>query len=245
MTGKAVRLHKYLAQCQVASRRRSEELIIGGQVFVNGRRITELGTSIDPVKDKVRVGRREIRPAALGIILLHKPKGVVSTMSDPEGRPTVAMYLSSHYRGYFPVGRLDFDSSGLVVMTNDGEMAQRLLHPRYGFERIYELEILGRISDGEIGQLSRGVKLEDGLVRAQADIFAGDARCTSLRIVVKEGRNRIVRRLIERFGCKVLKLKRIAHGPFRLGRLRNGQIRKLTEKEYRAVRNKVMRQGQG
>ncbi|RIL09028.1 MAG: hypothetical protein DCC75_07505 [Proteobacteria bacterium] len=162
---KLLRLQKFMAQCGVASRRKCEELIAGGKVAVNGKVQTKLGTSIDPRRDRVSVSGKPVRPVERGVLLLHKPIKVVSTMHDPEGRPTVAHYLSKHYRSYFPVGRLDFDSSGLVVMTNDGDLAERMLHPRYGSERVYIVEAQGSVPRRILETLSQGVKLEDGVVK--------------------------------------------------------------------------------
>lgn len=236
-----MRLQKYLSECGVASRRHSEELITEGKVEVNNKVVTELGTKIDPFHDQVRVSRRIIKPPPRGIILLNKPRGVVSTLSDPEGRPTVADYMTKHYRSYYPVGRLDWDSTGLMIMTNDGEMAERLMHPRYGFERTYHVRVEGIASEVVLQKMEAGVRLEDGIIKARAKFLSRDQDSCWLEITVSEGRNRIVRRLMDKLRHPVMKLQRVSYGPFKLGNLQVGSIRKLTEKEYRFYRERVMR----
>lgn len=236
-----IRLQKFLSECGVASRRHSEELITDGRVEVNNKVVTQLGTKIDPQHDQVRVNRRIIKPPPRGIILLHKPRGVVSTLSDPEGRPTVAHFLTKHYLSYFPVGRLDWDSTGLMIMTNDGEMAERLMHPRYGFDRTYRVRVEGIVSETALQKMEQGVRLEDGMVRAQGRFISRDEDSCWLEITIAEGRNRVVRRLMDKLRHPVMKLQRVSYGPFKLGNLQPGAIRKLTEKEYRFYREKVMR----
>lgn len=235
-----VRLQKFLAECGVGSRRKMEQFIIEGRVRINGKVVTELGRKVDPDVDKVEVNRRTVHAARKGIMLLNKPRGVVSTLSDPEGRRTVADYLTKHYTSYFPVGRLDWDSTGLMVLTNDGEVAERLMHPRYGFERVYEARLEGSVPMETLNKLERGVKLSDGLVKASAAILRSDANTTWVEVKIKEGRNRVVRRVFEKLGYPVMKLKRTVYGPFKLGRLQVGQIRVLTEKEYALLRRKVL-----
>ena len=207
----------------------------------NNQVVTKLGTKIDPHHDQIRVNRRIIKPPPRGIILLNKPRGVVSTLSDPEGRPTVAHYMTKHYLSYFPVGRLDFDSTGLIIMTNDGEMAERLMHPRYGFDRTYHVRVEGVVSETVPRKMEEGVRLEDGMMRAQGRILSSDKDSSWLEVTVSEGRNRIVRRLMDKLRHPVVKLQRVAYGPFKLGSLPPGSIRKLTEKEYGFYREKVMR----
>lgn len=236
-----IRLQKFLSECGVASRRHAEELILEGKVEVNNKLVTELGTKVDPVRDQVRVKRRIVKPPPRGILLLNKPRGVVSTLSDPEGRPTVADFLTKHYRSYFPVGRLDWDSSGLMILTNDGEMADRLMHPRFGFERTYQVRVEGAVSSRAIEKIEAGVRLQDGMARGRARILRGDESSTWVEITVAEGRNRIVRRLMDKLRHPVMKLKRVQYGPFKLGNLQTGEIRKLTEKEYRSYRERIMR----
>lgn len=243
-----VRLQKFLAECGVGSRRKMEQFITEGRVRVNGQVVTELGRKINPDTDRVEVNRRPVHAAPKGIMLLNKPRGVVSTLSDPEGRRSVADFLTKHYRSYFPVGRLDWDSTGLMVLTNDGEVAERLMHPRYGFERVYHARVEGAVAVEVLSKLERGIRLSDGFVKAQGTILKNDDSSTWVEVRIHEGRNRVVRRLFEKLGHPVMKLKRIVYGPFKLGRLQVGQVRVLTHKEYEDARLKVMRakeSGQG
>jgi 23S rRNA pseudouridine2605 synthase len=235
-----VRLQKFLAECGVGSRRKMEEFIKEGRVRVNGQVVTQLGRKINPEVDKVEVNRRPVRAAPKGIVVLNKPRGVVSTLSDPEGRPTVAQFLTKHYASYFPVGRLDYDSTGLMILTNDGEMAERLMHPRYGFERVYEARVEGSVSQAVLDKLHSGVRLSDGMVQADAAVLRSDDKTTWVQVTIKEGRNRVVRRVFEKLGHAVMKLKRTTYGPFKIGRLQVGQARVMTLKEYIQVRRKVM-----
>lgn len=238
-----VRLQKYIAECGLCSRRAAEALMRTGKVKVNGTVVTQLGTKIRAGHDRVEVQGKFLHAAPKGILLLHKPRGVVSTLVDPEGRPTVADYLTKHYESYYPVGRLDYDSSGLIVLTNDGELAERLMHPRYGFARTYHVRVEGLVSDNTLRKIERGVKLEDGIARAQPAILEGDDKSTWMQVTVFEGRNRLVRRIMERVEHPVMKLLRVSHGPFNLGSLRPGAVRKLTEREYERVRERVLQGG--
>jgi len=235
-----VRLQKFLAECGVGSRRKMEQFMREGRVQVNGLVVTELGRKIDPAVDKVEVNRRPVQAAPKGVMLLNKPRGVVSTLSDPEGRRTVSDFLTKHYASYFPVGRLDWDSTGLMILTNDGEMAERLMHPRFGFERVYEARVEGSVSEVILDKLRAGVRLSDGVVNADGEIIRSEANSTWVMVSIKEGRNRVVRRVFEKLGHPVMKLKRTVYGPFKLGRLQVGQVRVLTLKEYYQVRRKVM-----
>lgn len=239
-----VRLQKFLAECGVGSRRKMEEFITEGRVRVNGKVVNQLGAKVDPDVDSIEVNRRTVRAAPKGIMLLNKPRGVVSTLHDPEGRRTVADFLTKHYKSFFPVGRLDWDSTGLMVLTNDGEIAERLMHPRFAFERTYQARVEGSVSEDVLSKLSRGIRLSDGLVKAQASVLRNDEGSTWVEVSIREGRNRVVRRAFEKLGHPVMKLKRTKYGPFRLGSLQVGQVRVLTLKEYQQVRRKVMMQGE-
>jgi 23S rRNA pseudouridine2605 synthase len=236
-----VRLQKFLAECGVGSRRKMEQFITEGRVRINGQVVTELGRKIDPETDRIEVNRRPVHAAPKGIMLLNKPRGVVSTLNDPEGRRSVADFLTKHYRSYFPVGRLDWDSTGLMVLTNDGEIAERLMHPRYGFERVYHARVEGAVPVESLNKLEQGVRLSDGVVKANGSIIRNDASSTWVEVRIHEGRNRVVRRVFEKLGHPVMKLKRIVYGPFKLGRLQVGQVRVLTRKEYDDARIKVLR----
>lgn len=237
------RLNKYLAQCGVASRRGADELILEGRVRVNGRVVTELGMKVDPTRDLVQVGQRKIRPKAPGIVLFHKPRHVVSTLADPEGRECIAHYLGRKEQGYFPVGRLDFESTGLIILTNDGELADRLLHPKYQTEREYEVRVGGIVSEKVLRRLNRGVRLEDGVVKAEAQIVRTLEDSTWLKIRLTSGRNQVIRRVMKHLRHPVSKLHRISHGPLRLGKLKRGELSHLGEEEYQRIRKKVLGQG--
>lgn len=237
---KIVRLQRYLAECGVASRRGAEEVIFSGKVRVNERVVTEPSYKIEVGRDRVRVGKRSVIPPPKGILLFHKPRGVVSTLEDPESRPCVGDYITKHFRSYFPVGRLDYDSSGLMVLTNDGELAERLMHPRFGLERVYEARVEGYVQPVTLAKAARGVTLDDGRASATITIDEPGAKSTWIRVRVAEGRNRLVRRLMQRLGHPVEKLRRLSHGPFVLGKLQPGDMRRLSEKEYESARNRVM-----
>lgn len=237
----SVRLQKYLAECGIASRRRAEVLIARGQVAVNGVVVTEPGCKITPGVDRVDVKGRRAREQEKGVILLNKPRHVVCTKDDPQGRPTVMEYLTSRYQSYFPVGRLDFDSEGLVILTNDGELADALLHPRYGVERRYEVEVRGSVSGRDCTRIERGIRLDDGIVAAKVQVHGTYDGVTSLELVLTSGRNRVIRRMMEKLGFRVETLRRTAHGPFRLGNMAPGAIQRLSERQYRTVRDKLER----
>lgn len=237
------RLQRFLSECGVASRRSAEELITAGKVSINGVIVTELGTRVDPEHAIVRVSNRIVKPAPKGVLLLHKPTGVVSTLSDPEGRRSIADYLTKHYRSYFPVGRLDWDSSGLVILTNDGDLANHLLHPRYGIDRVYHARVEGIPNQKTLDLLAKGVRLPDGRAACHAEILETADNYSWVEVTLSEGRNRIVRRLLEFVGHPVEKLKRVAHGPCKLGTLRPGDVRRLTEKEYLRLKRGVMSGG--
>lgn len=230
------RLQKFLANAGVASRRKAEELITGGRVKVNDRVVTELGTKIDDAKDVVVVSGKQIKSADPIWIALHKPRGYLSTRRDPQGRPTVYDLLPPALHGLFYVGRLDLDSEGLLLLTNDGDTANRLLHPRYEVERVYEVLVRGELKPDRIEQLLEGVELDDGVATAQGVKVLGLARNEMrLRMTLREGKKREVRRMLWAVGHKVLRLKRLSYGPIKLGRLPEGKWRKLSEAELASM----------
>jgi len=235
-----IRLQKYLAQCGIASRRKAERLIKQGEVSVNGETALVLGVRVNPDQDEILIQGRPLKLVPKGIILLNKPRGVVSTLSDPNGRRCIAHYLTKHFKSYFPVGRLDTDSSGLIILTNDGDLAERLLHPRFELQRRYLCEIEGFITSAVIQRLESGVRLHDGIAHADIELSYRDQNSSKVFVTVKEGRNRLVRRMFEKIGHPVLSLKRLSHGPFRLGGLKSGEIQKLSEREYWRMRASVM-----
>jgi len=219
----AIRLQKILSQAGIASRRAAEKLIAEGRVTVNGRTIREMGVKADPAVDDIRVdGRRLRQPDRLRYILLNKPAGFVTTRSDPERRRTV-MDLLAGVRGYvYPVGRLDYDTEGLLLLTNDGDLAARLTHPRHEVERTYEAHVAGAVNEDAMERLRRGIPL-DGRRTMPADVKALGAgrRASSVLIMtIREGRNRQVRRMCEAVGHPVKKLRRTRIGPISDRRLR-------------------------
>ncbi|CAN5866221.1 pseudouridine synthase [soil metagenome] len=233
MAEAGIRLQKFLSQAGVASRRQGETLITGGRVSVNGAVVTELGVRVDPARDAILVDGRRIRPAPSEWFALHKPRGYLSTRSDPEGRATLYELVPARMHGLFYVGRLDYDSEGLVLLTNDGDTAHRLLHPRFGVEREYEIELDRNVDAGLTESLVAGVELEDGPARAEAARRTGPKR---ISLTLREGRKREVRRMLAACGHVVRRLRRIRYGPIRLGDLEPGSWRALERGELDALR---------
>jgi 23S rRNA pseudouridine2605 synthase len=231
------RLQRYLARSGVASRRACEQLIVDGRVRVNGTLVRVLGTSVDADSDRVDVDRRPVRPASvLSYFALNKPAGVMSTASDPQGRPTVLDLVDSPNRVY-PVGRLDWDSEGLLLLTDDGDLAMRLTHPRYGVEKEYRALVRGPVERPVLDELSRGVELDGRpTARARFEIVERDIAGTWLRVIIHEGRNRQIRRMADAVGLEVVRLVRVRIGPLGLGRLPSGAWRPLTAAEILALR---------
>jgi 23S rRNA pseudouridine2605 synthase len=228
-----IRLQKLLAQSGVASRRKCEELMLAGEVEVDGEVVTRLGTKVDPATAVVRVSGKRLPPVSAHVYLvLNKPRGVVSTMSDPEGRRTLADYVASRPERLFHVGRLDTDTDGLILLTNDGDFAQRLAHPSYEVEKTYVAEVDGKVDRATVRTLLAGVTLEDGPVEVRrARVVSSTAQRGIVELVIHEGRNRIVRRLLDRIGHPVRRLTRTAIGPVTIGTLRTGALRELTVDE--------------
>jgi pseudouridine synthase len=231
------RLSKILAQAGIASRRAAEGLLAEGRVTVNGAVRLEPGAQADPEHDRITVdGRALPGPAPRQHLLLHKPRGYVTSRRDPTGRPVVLDLLPPHARGLYPVGRLDFDTEGLLLLTNDGELANRLLHPRYEIPRVYEAEVEGRVTETDLSRWRRGVTLDDGpaVPRRVTRLRAG-ARSTWLSLTFAEGRYREVKRYCKALGHPVRRLKRVQFGPLRLGDLPTGAHRGLTKAECGAL----------
>jgi pseudouridine synthase len=231
------RLQKILSQAGIASRRASERLMLEGRVSVNGRTVRELGTRADAARDDIRVdGRRIRRREGSRYLLLNKPRGYVSTRSDPQGRPTV-LDLVGVREFVYPVGRLDVESEGLLLLTNDGDLAARLMHPRHGVVRMYEARIAGVPDGHDLRRLRRGV-LVDGrrTLPAEVEVTPGRHGGSMLRISLREGRNRQVRKMCEAIGHPVETLKRVAIGPLQDRRLKPGQWRDLTPQEVLRLR---------
>jgi 23S rRNA pseudouridine2605 synthase len=232
------RLQKYLARCGVASRRKSEEYIAKGLVTVNGKRVIEMGIQIDPKIDKITFKQKPVRPAKeLIYLILNKPIGVITTTDDPEKRETVMDLISGIDMRLFPVGRLDADSEGLLILTNDGAVANRLAHPRYGVKKKYRVLIKGEIQDSSIKKLERGVLLEDGITApAKVSIDGSFPNETRLTIEIAEGKKRQIRRMFEEVGHLVSRLIRIQYGPLHIGKLKPGEYRHLTTKELTDIK---------
>jgi 23S rRNA pseudouridine2605 synthase len=234
------RLNRYLARSGVASRRAADDLIATGRVLVNGRRPPAEGRLIDPGRDRVTVDGVAVEPAGGHLYLaLNKPAGVFVTASDPQGRPTIYDLLGEHTHGrrLFYVGRLDADTRGLLMVTDDGELTNRLAHPRYKVPKEYLAVVRGVPSETDLRTLREGVELEDGRTQAaEVELVGSAAGVSSLRIVIREGRNRQVRRMLSAVGHEVRDLQRTAFGPVRLGRLKEGTARRLRPPEVEALR---------
>ena len=228
-----VRLQKYLAQSGVASRRRCEELMLEGLVEVDGEVVTRLGTKIDPATAVVRVEGKRLPPISDHVYLaLNKPRGVVSTMSDPEGRRTLSDLVADRPERLFHVGRLDTDTTGLLLLTNDGDFAHRMAHPSYEVDKTYVAEVEGEVWPNVLKRLRAGVELDDGPVTVSAvRVVERGTGKSIVELVIHEGRNRIVRRLLDHVGHPVRRLTRTAIGPVRLGALPSGAVRDLTTDE--------------
>lgn len=232
-----VRLQKLLAQAGVASRRASEKLILEGKVWVNGKKITQLGTKVDPENDIITVNGKEIKLCEKKIyILLNKPSGYVSTVKDPQGRKTVIDLLDNVKERVYPVGRLDYDTEGLLLLTNDGDFTYALTHPKFQIEKTYIALVKGIPDHEDLQRLQQGIKLSDGLTApAKANILRRFSGQAEVQLTIHEGRNRQVRRMLEAVGHPVIKLKRIAIGNLTLGKLPLGKYRYLTPQEVRAL----------
>jgi 23S rRNA pseudouridine2605 synthase len=236
-----IRLQKLIAGTGLASRRKAEEMISGGRVTVNGSVVTELGTKVDPERDHVKVDGKHLRSAQPFVyLILNKPKHVMSTLDDPEGRPTVKDFLHGVTVRVFPVGRLDFDSEGLMLLTNNGDLAQALLHPKYHVAKTYLIKVKGILDEEKIRLLERGVRLEDGLTAPAKVLKISKAESNSwLEITIHEGRKHQVKRMMEAVGHPVIKLTRVRMGPLSLGDVAPGTYRFLTDREANRLREHV------
>jgi 23S rRNA pseudouridine2605 synthase len=225
-----IRLQKLLAQSGVASRRKCEELMLAGVVVVDGEVVTRLGTKVDPTTAVVRVDGRRLPPVSDHVYLvLNKPTGVVSTMSDPQGRRTLSDFVGDRPERLFHVGRLDTDTDGLILLTNDGDFAQRVAHPSYELEKTYVAEVEGVVTRATVQRLLAGVTLEDGPVEVSAcRVVSTQGERSIVELVIHEGRNRVVRRLLDEVGHPVRRLTRTAIGPVLLRGLKKGAVRELT-----------------
>src|SRR6516164_4063941 len=236
------RLNKLLAHAGVASRRQCEALIRAGRVAVDGEVVRDLGTKVDPAKQRISVDGQPIRAERPVYWLVNKPPGYLCTNYDPGRRPLAIDLVPQVSQRVYTVGRLDEASEGLLLLTNDGELAHRLMHPRYGIEKTYIVQVAGSPTHEERQRLLKGVWLAEGHVKArQVKRLKRQGESTWLRIVLSEGKNREIRRMLARLGHKVLHLKRIAIGPVQLGKLPRGKARRLSGAELDALRKDVQR----
>jgi len=231
------RLQKILAEAGVASRRRAEELIREGRITVNGR-LARIGDKVDPSRDHIKVdGKLVASPAAKAYLMLNKPKQVVTTAEDPEGRTAVMDLVKNKLPRLFPVGRLDFDAEGILLLTNDGEMAHRLSHPSFQVPRTYWVKVKGKPTPEEVRKLSQGITLEDGPTAPCRIVFRREARENAwLEMTLREGRNHQVKRMWERMGHPVLKLRRVSFAGLSLGSLKAGEVRHLRPPEVEKLK---------
>ena len=241
MEQQGIRLQKVMAQAGVGSRRVCEDLIEAGRVSVNDKRVTEQGLRVDPVKDVVKVdGMRITTNDAQVYLALNKPVGMLSTMSDERGRPCVGDLVEGRNERLFHVGRLDADSEGLLLLTNDGDLAHRLMHPSYGVQKTYLAEVAGPVARDVGRRLRAGVELEDGMVRVDDFKLVGsDSRRVMIEVTLHEGRKHVVRRMLDHVGHPVERLVRTRIGPVSLGSMRVGNLRRLTPEEIANLYDEV------
>lgn len=234
------RLQKILARAGLASRREAERWIVEGRVTVNGAVVRKLGSQADPFKDSIKVDGKRIRSTAASLYYaFHKPPGIITTVNDPQRRPDLTPYLQrlGETRRVFPVGRLDYNTTGLLLLTNDGELALRLAHPRYGVKKVYRAKLSSCPTEQDFAQLRKGIRLEDGTTApARARVIDKLKKNAWVEIEVHEGRKREVRRMFEALGYFVEKLIRIRVGPVALGTLPLGELRPLSPSEVKALK---------
>ena len=227
-----------MAAAGLGSRRQCEELITTGRVEIDRHVVTELGTRVDPLKQQVRVDGVPLARPKLIYYAVNKPVGILSTNRDPSGRPRVIDLVPSKDVRLFTIGRLDLHSEGLILVTNDGELANRLTHPRYGVRKTYRVVVAGRPERDVLKKLLQGVHLAEGAARAErVETKSSHKDSTVLELVLREGKNREIRRILARVGHKVLRLTRVAVGPVRLGTLPSGGYRRLSTEEVTALRH--------
>ncbi len=233
-----LRLQKYMALCGVASRRAAEDMITAGQVTVNSHPVTELGTKIDPEKDRVTVSGKAIFPPQKNVyIMLNKPRGYVTTAKDNFDRKTVLDLMPKDVGRVFPVGRLDYDSEGLLLLTNDGDLTYRLTHPSHEITKTYLVLVSGTPDEAALNNLRNGVFIDGRkTMPAKAVLKRTEADKSVLQITISEGRNRQVRKMCDAVGHEVLRLRRVAEGPLKLGDLKSGEWRFLTENEVKSLK---------
>ncbi|MBC7962360.1 MAG: rRNA pseudouridine synthase, partial [Steroidobacteraceae bacterium] len=231
------RLQKIISAAGITSRRASEELILNGQVSVNGVVVTELGTKADPAVDTITVNGKSLSISEQRLyILLNKPTGYITALKDDQGRKLVTDLLQDVPERVYPVGRLDYNTEGLLLLTNDGEWANRLMHPRHEVEKEYHVRVRGKIIEQQLKRMAEGVELEDGKTApAVVQLVKSGDQNDWISVAIHEGRNRQVRRMCEAVSLSVVRLKRIRYGSLSIGTLRTGQFRYLTEAEVREL----------
>lgn len=241
MNKESIRLSRFLAMCGFGSRRYCETLVKSGHVVLNGSTVQNPGVCFDPHTARILVdGESALQPGKMVYMLFNKPPKTLVTMEDPGGRPTVADYIAGIDVRIFPVGRLDFETTGLLLLTNDGLLAHRLMHPSFQVDRIYRAVVSGRIESGSVSRLLKGIRLSDGTaVMERVTVCRTSKKDSLLEVVLREGRNRVVRRMMAKAGHPVKRLERIGLGPLRLGRLKQGTLKKLRKEEVSLLRRAV------
>lgn len=233
------RIDKFLANSGISARRNISEVLKIHTITINGKRVKEAGVRFDPNKDIVLLDGKEITAPLATYIIVNKPKGIISTASDEFGRKTVLSLVPSKQRLY-PVGRLDQDTTGLLLLTNDGDLANRLTHPRYHIPKVYELTIRGGVSDAKLAHFRRGVMLEDGMTaKAQAQVVQKAEKHTIVEVTLHEGKKRQIRRMCEFLRLPLVELKRVQIGPILLGDLSEGSYRSLIKKELKSLKKEA------
>lgn len=233
-----IRINKYLADSGICSRRRAEEIILQGKVFLNGKCVTELGTKVDTQKDVIKVEGKVIRPVSKKIyIMLNKPCGVITSSKDQFGRKTVLDFVKDIDERLYAVGRLDYDTSGLIILTNDGEVSQKITHPRNIVEKEYIARVMGIPARDEIEAFEKGLQIEDYITStAKLRILKTFEKECELKVTIHEGKNRQVRKMCDKIGHPVILLKRVAIGKIRLANLKEGSFRHLTDTEVKYLK---------
>ncbi len=231
-----VRINRYISMCGVASRRKADELVLAGKVEVNGKVMTDLGTKVNPRKDKVFVDGKQVAQVHDHLYLvLNKPKDAITTLSDEKGRTTVMSMVKTKQRVY-PIGRLDRNTTGVLLLTNDGDFANAMMHPKFEVSKSYQVTLETALTQEHASQLRKGMKLEDGKT-APADVYIlPGGKGKEVGIIIHEGRNRQVRRMFESLGYEVKKLDRAAYGPITKEGLKRGETRSLTKSEVRKLK---------
>ncbi len=237
------RLQKIIAASGITARRKAEELIRNGRVSVNGKVVTQLGTKADPTTDKIVLDGEVLTKAGYVYYLFHKPTGIVTTLGDGKGKKTLTSYLRKINVRVFPVGRLDEESAGLLLLTNDGALANKLMHPKHKIQKLYRVTVSGKLSDKAKQSLERGLKLKEaqtGKAVISEVIFRSSPKTTIFTMAINEGRNRQIRRMCGMLGYPVTALQRVAIGPLVLGDLKVGSVRRLTTAELTRLKQSVL-----